>query len=210
MADLRIETLYLDNVNFNNALVINALADIVLANGGAIEKPKYNTCVFYRRHVIERKKELTEIIERMNAKTELNDTQTRYLNDLNREYKTIKNLDKAYKCNYSSYLRFIYHNNIYYFEMNDNPLFDYHYLKHGFKGFNEKTSRDFYLEKFNMNKCIAKSNFDIWSYYTTKENAHTLANEIFTELAKSKLSGYYKNKRPRFETYNEIDFIQGV
>ena len=75
-------TLYFDNVDFNNALIINALSRIILKSGGYVKKPDFYTYTLYRRHALERADETKSRITRMETLTDRNEKQNEYLNEL--------------------------------------------------------------------------------------------------------------------------------
>lgn len=201
------KTLYLDNVGFNNALVINALAKVIISRGGYVQKPKYNTYTFYRRHVLEEIEKTRETIERVKNNNPANIS---YISKREKELKKLLRFSKSYKCNYSNYLTFIFEGNVYYFQMEDNPFFENHYSKIPFSGFDNVVDKNYYLDSFNIWECFEKANFDIFSFYMARKNAEKLAIIIFETLVNCRASKHYNDRIKRHETYKRADFLGEV
>lgn len=104
------EKLYLNSWSYNAARILSALAVIVENNGGEIQYSSYDKTYELTNRSIDNmilEKENAEILEKYGA--EAND---------------------PIICTHKSYIKFVYNNDYYYYDVDDNPFFDFHFQKY--------------------------------------------------------------------------------
>jgi len=97
--------------------------------------------------------------------------------------------------------------------LDDNPFFDSYYLKTPTTGDGDTLFKNRYFEKFDaFNEIKAKTRFDDFYIYTTRETARRTANEILKILPSLKTSGRYKDafNRTYKVDFNDFEYIKGV
>lgn len=139
------ERLYLNSWSYNAARILSALAVIVENNGGEIQYSSYDkTYELTNRSIDSMILENENRIER--AKTHMSTCKENGLTfDENKINNVIANLEKENAeilekygaeanepiiCTHKSYIKFIYNNDYYYYDVDDNPFFDFHFQKY--------------------------------------------------------------------------------
>lgn len=141
------ERLYLNNWQYNIAIIMTELAKIIENEGGRV-KP-HPTAIISNR--------------------------------------TVLNSDPV-RVTHTNYITFVYDGFYYYYQVDDNPFFDFYYRKTKLNG--NKYSRNVYLEK-DKKEWV----FDcLFSYECTQAERKEIANLIFNYLVSAKESERYREK----------------
>lgn len=189
--------LYLDNWNYNAAIILNELENIVLQNGGAIvstwKTGDRDTYTITNRSIQAAIREKEELIERLKNKGYTADTLRQELEEL----KAIPNDPITLHYGDFNYICFTIGNDYYYYSMDRNPLFDFHYGK---QPINEgKISRGYYLRgdsKQWLYDCFL-------SFRCNHDERREAAQTIFNMLLDSQYGSRYRDKRAP-ETLNVL------
>ena len=178
------QTLYLGNFEYNSALIINELKDIVLNNGGRVKENRHGYIV--NRTLREVVCETTDKIEQLEAVS----TDKAYLNILRDKlasYKKINN--EPILLTTSTYINFVYEGYHYYYEISHNPFFEFHYIKTPIV--NGKYSCDRYMDndpKEWFLDCYLKCD-------CTEVERKEAANLIFNMLVNAQPSEHYRESK---------------
>ena len=190
------ERLYLRNWEYNASRVITRLAQIVIANGGKV-KPIHNAIISnstLQNHINQLESTLTQLkaLEHIPAREEAIAAKEKEL----ATYKAINN--DPITVTHTSYISFVLNGIYYYFQVDHNFLFPFHYQKTPVV--NNKRSRDAYLEE-SKKEWVYDS---LLSCDCNEEIIEESANALFNELITAKNSGIHKEKSRRRvpNTYN--------
>lgn len=183
--------LYLDSWGYNTALILQELEAIVLRNGGAIvstwKTTARETVMITNRSLdeaIQKQRKFISNLEAFGRNTDVAMKELLKLEEIGNEPIEAYYGDWHYIC-------FTIGGKYYYYSIDDNPFFDFHYTKCDVV--NGMVSPDYYSRKDNqkwMKDCFL-------SFYCTQEERRKAAEEIFNMLLKSKDSEKYNgNRRP--------------
>lgn len=203
------QTLYFDNVMFNNCMIIDELRKQILASGGAVEKPRYYTYTLYRRHALEEADNARAVIKYLtdaqNNNGSLTDTQKNTLNVYTAILKKADRYSKPVKFKFCNYLTFVLDGFYYSFQLEDNPFFDNYVTKIKTAGDGDIISRNYYAEKFDINACYRATKYEIFNLYNTRAHARKVAIEILKGLQAFR-GGRYYGKYNGYDRNFKIDF----
>lgn len=127
------ERLYLDNWNYNAALIMSELA-VIVENHGGIVKPE-KTAIISNRTIDE---VISKYEKDVNAWNELDKERTIPISDACKKARKaridklekVKSIDNTpIKVTHTTYIRFMLDNTMYYYQVDDNPFFDFYYTK---------------------------------------------------------------------------------
>lgn len=186
------QRLYLTSWNYNAALIMTRLAQIVEDNGGIIHYKYQHPAVISNRQLDAAKREDAERLERYKKLEAMNHNPTRVaaIKDLEvklKHYKTINN--DPVTVTHLTYITFSLGNFRYYYGVDDNPFFPFHYTK-----------APIVDNKYSCN-CYGQEDKKEWLYdcffYAgcPTKRIEEAANYIYKLLLESKPSHSVKNAR---------------
>lgn len=181
--------LYLDNWSYNAAIILQELETIVLNNGGAIvstwKTSERDTVTITNRSLDKAIREKKELIDRLEVHGRTTTTAREELAQL----EEIKNDPITLYYGNWHYICFTIENNYYYYSMDRNPFFDFHYGK---QPINKGTvSPDYYL-----NTDSKKWLYDcFFTFKCSQDDRREAANNIYNMLLKASYCGKYHGKR---------------
>lgn len=181
--------LYLDSWGYNTALILQELEAIVLQKGGAIvstwKTTGRETVMITNRNLDEAIQKQRQLVSNLEAFGRNTDAATKDLLKLEEiENKPIE----AYYGDWH-YICFVIDDKYYYYSIDDNPFFDFHYIKCDVV--NGMVTPDYYGQKDNqkwMRDCFL-------SFRCTQDERRKAAEEIFDMLLTSRDSERYNGKR---------------
>lgn len=192
------QRLYLNSWNYNAARILSRLAVIVTDNGGRV-KP-HNAAIISNRSREAAMREYSERIEKYTAleKKSHNPARAAAILEYSRKLEKLQAVNNdPITATHVSYIRFILDNCMYYYEVNDNPFFDFHYSKfpivngaYNSMCYSDSDKKEWLFDCFFRADC---SDADI------VEAAYL----IFNMLANAKFSTVCKRERPRVA---KVDF----
>lgn len=125
------ERLYLHSWNYNALLILDELARIVEERGGRVKPAK--TAVITNRTLSGGIRDLSERIEllrEVNGKQGSNPAREKAIAESEAGLEELKKIDnEPIEVRGQSWIRFIYDGHMYYYSIDDNPFFDFHYTK---------------------------------------------------------------------------------
>lgn len=133
---------------YNAARIMTALAAIVENNSGRV---KYgNAAIIENRSIIQAIRDHEMHIEKLKTIETGNETKNEKINafikKLENEIEDLKQIDNApRRVTHTSYISFVLDDNYYYFQIDDNPFFEFYYIKTPVN--NGRYSRDAALEE---------------------------------------------------------------
>lgn len=135
------ERLYPATWEYNAARITTELARIVENHGGRV---KYGNAAIISNRSIQRaifeKENRIEQLKRINAET-FKDTRTAAIKALDKEIEELKQINNdPVTVTHTGYIQFVLENNYYYFSVDSNPFFPFHYIKTPVK--NNRYSKD--------------------------------------------------------------------
>lgn len=140
------ERLYYGTWEYNSCRIMSALAEIVVKNGGRVKPQK--KAIISDRYLEESKIKLSNRIDVLKELENKSHKDIRE-NAIIEKEKELKNLElinnNAITVTHTTYISFIYENNYYYYQMDENPFFEFYYTKTPIK--NGKHSCDTLLEE---------------------------------------------------------------
>lgn len=124
------ERLYPATWSYNAARITTALACIVENNGGRV---KYGNAAIISNRSIEgaarEKSERLKKLKALNAETE-KEIRTAAISALEKDLEELRKIDNApRRVTHAGYIQFVLDENYYYFSLDDNPFFPFHYIK---------------------------------------------------------------------------------
>lgn len=181
--------LYLENWSYNAALTLQELENIILDNGGAIvstwKTSERETVTISNRSITSAIREKQTRLERFKEKgirTDILEKEIFELESIPNEPVTLYYGDWHYIC-------FTIGSDYYYFSLDRNPFFDFHYSKcHIIDG---QVKPGYYMDKDN--KDWLYDCFFTWN--CTDEDRHKAAETIYNKLINSRYSSTYRDKR---------------
>lgn len=201
----KMKKLYLSTSVFNEYLLINELQKIVIKKGGYIlssyldkSERYYITNRTIKNNILENETK----INRLKNREVLNAKQKEYLNTLENENKSLNKYNKNRIVNNQNFISFILGNDCYYVQLDENPFFDFYYMKTRCEKIDNKviTSERVYLDTLNKS-FIYSENVDLWANLTNTQ-IKKIATNLFNQVYYSTYSEVHdKNKK---STYNII------
>lgn len=184
------ERLYPATWSYNAARVLTKLAEIIVNNGGRV-KPLKNA-IISNRTVDSAKKEYKEKIERFTEleKASHNEARAAVIASYAEKLEALEKVSNdPITVTHTSYITFVYDGFYYYYQVNDNPFFEFYYQKTPVK--NGWRSRDIYMAEDKKEWL-----FDCFFHYDCNNtNVVKAANFIFDMLVQAKPSEIYRNKQ---------------
>ena len=177
------QRLYLGTWEYNASRILTELANAVIIRGGRV-KPLKNAIVS-NRSITDAKQEYTEKIERLTEleKTSHNKKRTALIKVYSEKLAELEKVNnEPIKVTHTSYINFIHDGFYYYYQMDDNPFFEFYYHKTPVQ--NGRYSCDTYLTEDNkewLRNCF-------FSYDCSYADVVEAANFIFNMLVSSKPS----------------------
>lgn len=194
------ERLYLRSWNYNAACILSELAKIVIKNGGRV-KPTYHA-IISNRTIDSAIKDYSLKLERYtNIVNEGHGTEKTKIaiEYVKKELEKMEALDNdPITVSHTSYISFTLNGYYYYYQVDDNPFYEFHYIKTPVS--NNKYSRDAALveeKKDWLDDCFLKVN-------CLKADIIEAANLIFNMLVSADQSPIIRGKTCRrvSNTYN--------
>lgn len=187
---MTIEKRYLNNWNYNGALILEELEKIVLENGGIListwnhgPRKQYEIVNRSIMNAIREETERAERLERITGKT-AERARARIA-----ELEAIDNAPRLTAHGDYHYIGFTLNGFYYYYQLDSNPFFDFYYSKSAIE--NGKTNRNGYLSGDPKNWLF--DCFFTWS--ATDEQRKTAAATIFDMLLQAQPTRRHKNGR---------------
>ena len=185
------ERLYLSTWEYNEARIMSKLAEIVVENGGRV-KPCKNAVISNRSIEVMKNKivEKIDFYKRLEEKSH-KDIRVIAIEKKEKELKDLENIkNDPTLVTHTSYISFVYENTYYYYQMDDNPFFEFLLVKTPVK--NNKYSRDAALEepkKDWLEDCFLKLE------RASEKDIEEAAKKIFDMLVSSKNSSIILDKK---------------
>lgn len=183
------QRLYLGSWKYNAALILTELAKIIENNGGRV-KPLY-TAVISNRHLESIIKNLKDQIEGLESLKETEKIKN-VIGNLSKELAELELIDNTpITVTHTSYISFIFDDFYYYYQVDNNPFFDFYYEKNHIK--DGKYIGNTYLEKDNQswwNDCFL-------SFRCSEADRKEAANLIFNMLVSAEPSKIYREEEER-------------
>lgn len=183
------QRLYLGSWKYNAALILTELAKIIENNGGRV-KPLY-TAVISNRYLESIIKNLKDQIEGLESLKETEKIKN-VIGNLSKELAELELIDNTpITVTHTSYISFIFDDFYYYYQVDNNPFFDFYYEKNHIK--DGKYIGNTYLEKDNQswwNDCFL-------SFRCSEADRKEAANLIFNMLVSAEPSKIYREEEER-------------
>lgn len=187
------ERLYPATWEYNAARILTELAKIVINNGGKV-KPQKNA-IITNRTVDAAKREYLEKIERFTEleKTSHNEARANAIKTYSEKLEALEKVNnESITVTHTSYIKFVLDGFIYYYQVDDNPFFEFYYSKTAV--ISGRYSRDTYSmedKKEWLYDCFFSATCNI-------EDVKEAANLIFNMLVSSAPSRIHREvKRQR-------------
>lgn len=177
------ERLYFNSWNYNGALIISELAKIVENHGGRVKPCK--TAVISNRSLAEninKYQERKQLLQKAIDDGRGNEKTVYALKETARKLEEIAQIDNnPVTVTHTSYISFVLDNQVYYYQIDDNPFFPFYYTKTPLRD-GGKYSRDAALTEDNKEWC-----FDCFLYAgCARGDIVEAANVIFNTLVNAK------------------------
>lgn len=192
------ERLYLTTWNYNAARIITRLAEIVTNNGGRV-KPQYKA-VISNRNRDSAIREYREKIERYTEMEKVKSNPAR-VNAIREYSKKLQGLEmingEPITVTHTTYIRFVLNDTMYYYQVSDNPFFEFVYSKVPTQN-GEYTPNCYCMndKKQWLYDCL-------FSYECSETDIKNAANSIFDMLLQAEMSTFYHKGNARRV---EVDF----
>lgn len=184
------ERLYPDTWSYNGARIMSKLAEVVVENGGRVKPCK--KAVISNRSIEDMKMKISEKIDLYKSLEEKTHKDLRAA-AIEKKEKELKELEGVKNdpivVTHTSYISFIYDNTYYYYQMDDNPFFEFLLVKTPIK--NNKYSRDAALEE--TKKTWLEDQF--LKIGCSEKDINDAAKKIFDMLVSSKNSSIILDKK---------------
>jgi hypothetical protein len=177
------ERLYLDNWCYNASRIISELASVVENNGGVVKPTK--AAIISNRTLSAAVRDLTDKIKQFKAIQEAapNEKREKYINARKNELEKYLSINNdPIRVTHTTYISFVLDNTHYYYQVNDNPFFEFYYQKTPVKY--NKISRDAVLledKKEWLYDCF-------FTFSASQSDIKEAANLIFNMLMNAKNS----------------------
>lgn len=189
--------LYLKSWEYNCARVLQELYNIITKKGGfacsdwQTEKDIY---LISNRTLSNKIAELEEKLKRVYISNS-------YIDELEKEYQKLKKINnEPIKINFKSYIRFILNDTMYYFQIDDNPFFEFIYTKIPVE--NNSYQGEYYCQNDAKEWCCD----ELFSLNCKDTIIKKCARNIFNMLMNSEISTRYRGKdaNKSIKKYHEI------
>lgn len=179
--------LYYKNSNYNQVRILNKLYDIILENGGSLvnDLPYINT--YHQTKIYNRTpKEIILVNEELIKKAMENNIQNEFVNKKISEYEEAKKHKGEYVISpFTSYIRFVLNDDIYYFQFDTNTFFPYYKMKEK----SEIKNNCYFVKYYHYMEEVPEEvkdniNNNIYNFMTDEE-IEQQANNIFNYLINS-------------------------
>lgn len=184
------ERLYPDSWEYNGARIISKLAELVVENGGRVAPCK--KAVISNRTIDNMKIECSLRLEKLESLEEKNHKDV-LVAAIEKKKEDLKELEQIKNdpitVTHTSYISFVLENTYYYFQLDDNPFFEFLLVKTPIK--NGKYSRDAALEETEkdwLDDCYLKIG-------CSENDINIAAKKIFNMLVSSKNSSIILDKK---------------
>jgi len=199
------ETLYLSTWEYNAALILDELQKIIINNGGRVKQQTRGYIV--NRTITELatkcKLDAAKVSERITAGViETNEAREAYIAARTAEAAELEAIPNAPRAvSTTTYISFVIDNMYYYVQFDENPFFDFYYIKTPVNSRNEY-SRDACSE--NLNKDFLWDCFLSLKKPATDADRREAANMIFNQITSAKDSIIRRDSRRQrvSNTYN--------
>lgn len=184
------ERLYPDSWEYNGARIMSKLAEIVIENGGRVKPCK--KAVISNRSIEEMKKKISEKIELYKSLEEKThkDLRAAAIEKKEKELKELEGVkNDPITVTHTSYISFVLKNTYYYFQLDDNPFFEFLLVKTPIK--NNKYSRDAALEETDKTWLEDQ----LLKIGCSEKDINDAAKKIFDMLVASKNSSIILDKK---------------
>lgn len=184
------ERLYPDTWEYNEARIMSKLAEIVIKNGGRVKPCK--KAVISNRSIEKMKNKIIEKLDFYKSLEEKahKDVRTAAIEKGEKELKELEGMkNDPIVVTHTSYISFIYDNTYYYYQMDDNPFFEFLLVKTPVK--NGKYSRDAALEETEKDWLEDQ----LLKIGCSEKDINDAAKKIFDMLVASKNSSIILDKK---------------
>lgn len=184
------ERLYPDTWSYNGARIMTKLASIIVENGGRVKQCK--KAVISNRSIEEAKKKISEKLDLYKSLEEKKhkDVLVSAIETKEKELKELEDMkNDPIVVTHTSYISFIYGNTYYYYQMDDNPFFEFLLVKTPVK--NGKYSRDAALEETEKDWLEDQ----LLKIGCSEKDINDAAKKIFDMLVASKNSSIILDKK---------------
>lgn len=214
------QRLYLSTWEYNAARVLTELARIVKNNGGTVA-PKTAALISNRNleHTVEEYKERLQHLQTLQVERGYNETRAAAIVTYSEKLQKVDNTPIKTGC--ISYLSFVLDGNYYYYQIDENPFFDFYYIKTPVKSGRRSCDA---IGKNDKKEWVADCFF---TSFCTNEEVKTAAGYIFDMLTSAQVSkirldtkqrrvpnlydgGYHYETVAAPERFSKIDFLEGV
>lgn len=187
------QRLYLNNWNYNAAKILSHLAKIVTDNGGRVAK--LNSAVISNRTRDAAIREYSEKIERYTAleKVAHNPARENAIREYTAKLERLQAVDNSLiTVTHTTYIRFVLNDTMYYYQVNDNPFFDFYFSKTA-------------IVNGEYNTCYSDPDKKEWLYDCffradcSDADIIEAANLIYKMLENARLSALYKGKAKKVD-----------
>lgn len=216
------QRLYLSAWEYNAARVLTELARIIKNNGGTVA-PKTAALISNRnlKHTVNEYKERLQHLQTLQVETGYNDTRAAAIVTYSEKLQELQKVDNTpIKTGYISYLFFVLDGNYYYYQIDENPFFDFYYIKTPVKSGRRSCDA---IGKNDKKEWVADCFF---TSFCTNEEVKTAAGYIFDMLTSAPVSkirldtkrrrvpnlydgGYHYETVAAPERFTKIDFLEG-
>lgn len=185
------EKFYLNAWNFNKAMILTKLAEIVSSNGGEC-KGNCKTAILVNRSVREHKEHIKQTIARwerflqkendIDEKTQSIATQE--IANKKLELEKLPTEEKEFSTKYTDYVTFTLDGYLYYYQIDENPFFEFYFSKKKIQNgkvivsrqtYSQHDNKEWFLDCYMSAKC-------------TESEITEAAYQIFNMLVSSKVS----------------------
>lgn len=216
------ERLYLSAWRYNAARVLTELARIVKNNGGTVA-PKTPALIINRNleGTVNEYTERLHHLQTLQVEIGYNETRAAAIVTYSEKLQELQKVDNTpIKTGYISYLSFVLDGNYYYYQIDENPFFDFHYIKTPVKSGRRSCDA---IYKNDKKEWVADCFF---TSFCTNEEVKTAAGYIFDMLISGPVSKIRLDTKRRrvpnlydggchYETvaaperFSKIDFLEG-
>lgn len=203
------ERLYLPAWGYNAARIMTELAQIIVNNGGKV-KPT-NTAIISNRHLSESIREAADRVKSLEAAISergTNETRAAALVNYKKQLSDMEAINNdPITVTHTTYITFVHDSTYYYYQVDDNPFFPFHYVKTPVK--NNKYSKDAGATEDDKKEWLYDSFF---GFNCLDADVKEAANFIYNMLINAAYSPIMRDgKKQRVpNTYNEGTHFETV
>lgn len=125
------ERLYLKSWQYNAAKILSELANIVKTNGGRVQPLK--TAIISDRslsYTIQEKKQKLEMLSKHLPESKNLSAALAYKKQMTKEIEALESINnEPITVTHTSYIKFVLDDIVYYYQVDDNPFFEFYYTK---------------------------------------------------------------------------------